>query len=207
MATSSLLEKNSLNARETEYDNHLFRSRLEAKWAAFFNAMGLEYDYEPERYGSVGRGYLPDFFIPGLNRFIEIKSIAMWEIIGQMELSDVEEIPEIRRIIQAFPLLDDAVIIAFGEPSMRQYLLANIGMGWIDVSVFADCRRCDGICQIHSSCLGAVDEIWDDANNGGIGYYMAGKHNCGDHDRQPTMEPDGKLAVAYEQARKEWRFF
>lgn len=32
---------NDIKAIETEYDGHRFRSRLEARWAVFFNAVGL----------------------------------------------------------------------------------------------------------------------------------------------------------------------
>lgn len=32
-------------AKETYYDGYRFRSRLEARWAVFFNNIGLEYDY------------------------------------------------------------------------------------------------------------------------------------------------------------------
>jgi len=34
---------NDIKAIETEYDGHRFRSRLEARWAVFFNAVGLTY--------------------------------------------------------------------------------------------------------------------------------------------------------------------
>ena len=33
-----------IKAIETEYDGHRFRSRLEARWAVFFNAVGLTYE-------------------------------------------------------------------------------------------------------------------------------------------------------------------
>ena len=39
---------NDIKAIETEYDGHRFRSRLEARWAVFFNAIGLTYEYEIE---------------------------------------------------------------------------------------------------------------------------------------------------------------
>jgi len=35
---------NDIKAIETEYDGHRFRSRLEARWAVFFNAVGLTYE-------------------------------------------------------------------------------------------------------------------------------------------------------------------
>ena len=38
----------SEEAKETYYDGYRFRSRLEARWAVFFNNIGLEYEYEME---------------------------------------------------------------------------------------------------------------------------------------------------------------
>jgi len=35
---------------ETVYSDHLFRSRLEARWAVFFDYMGIKWVYEPEGY-------------------------------------------------------------------------------------------------------------------------------------------------------------
>ena len=49
---------------QTEYKGYKFRSRLEAKWAVFFDALGLDWEYEPEGFElSDGRYYLPDFLI------------------------------------------------------------------------------------------------------------------------------------------------
>ena len=47
---------------ETIYNGYRFRSRLEARWAVFFDALGIEYEYEPEGF-DLGNGtyYLPDF--------------------------------------------------------------------------------------------------------------------------------------------------
>lgn len=60
-------------AIETRYDGYKFRSRLEARWATFFNELDIEYHYEPEGYVLNGEPYLPDFWIPEWECFIEIK--------------------------------------------------------------------------------------------------------------------------------------
>ena len=53
-----------INAIETYYNGYKFRSRLEARWAVFFDALGVEYEYEPEGYHLPnGEKYLPDFRI------------------------------------------------------------------------------------------------------------------------------------------------
>lgn len=53
---------------ETVYKGYKFRSRLEARWAVFFDALGIEWEYEPEGY-DLGGGvyYLPDFFLKNVS--------------------------------------------------------------------------------------------------------------------------------------------
>jgi len=59
---------------ETRYNGYRFRSRLEARWAVFFDSMGIEYRYESEGYdlGELG-WYLPDFYLPETRQYIGIK--------------------------------------------------------------------------------------------------------------------------------------
>lgn len=51
----------AIKAIETQYRGHLFRSRLEARWAIFFDCMGIQWEYEPEGFDVDGTWYLPDF--------------------------------------------------------------------------------------------------------------------------------------------------
>ena len=82
---------NSIKAIPTEYNGHLFRSRLEARWAVFFDACGVEWEYEPEGY-DLGDGvrYLPDFLLHGVegraggDLYVEVK--------GRMTPFDAEKI-------------------------------------------------------------------------------------------------------------------
>jgi hypothetical protein len=61
-------------AIQTEYNGYLFRSRLEARWAVFFDAMGIEYEYEPEGIVlSDGSLYLLDFYLPDFRCYFEVK--------------------------------------------------------------------------------------------------------------------------------------
>jgi hypothetical protein len=62
---------------ETHYHGYRFRSRLEARWAVFFDVLGIPYEYEKEGYdlGEVG-WYLPDFWLPHQRIWIEIKGNA-----------------------------------------------------------------------------------------------------------------------------------
>lgn len=48
---------------ETLYKGYKFRSRLEARWAVFFDEIGADWEYEPEGFDCDGVWYLPDFVI------------------------------------------------------------------------------------------------------------------------------------------------
>ena len=61
-----------LQAIETVYNGYKFRSRAEARWAVFFDAAGIEYQYEPEGFKlSDGTLYLPDFYLPESDTWCE----------------------------------------------------------------------------------------------------------------------------------------
>ena len=65
-----------IKAIETYYKGYRFRSRLEARWAVFFDAAGIKYEYEPEGFVmSDGTKYLPDFYLPESKTFFECKGI------------------------------------------------------------------------------------------------------------------------------------
>lgn len=59
---------------ETVYKGYRLRSRLEARWAVFYDALKIEWQYEPEGFDLGEAGwYLPDFYLPQLRCWIEIK--------------------------------------------------------------------------------------------------------------------------------------
>ncbi len=63
-----------MKAIETHYKGYRFRSRLEARWAVFFETLKIKFEYEPEGYElGAGDRYLPDFWLPELHVFVEIK--------------------------------------------------------------------------------------------------------------------------------------
>lgn len=62
-----------IKAIETHYNGHRFRSRLEARWAVFFDSLGISWEYEKEGFNVDGTWYLPDFYLPHLDLWIEIK--------------------------------------------------------------------------------------------------------------------------------------
>lgn len=65
----------AVKAIPTEYHGARFRSRLEARWAVFFDELGIEWEYEAEGFELKFVGwYLPDFYLPKLDMFVEVKA-------------------------------------------------------------------------------------------------------------------------------------
>lgn len=56
-----------IKAIETIYNGYKFRSRLEARWAVFFDEAGIEYQYEPEGFDINGTWFCPIFIYRGIN--------------------------------------------------------------------------------------------------------------------------------------------
>lgn len=71
-----------IRAIETAYAGCRFRSRLEARWAVYFDARGERWEYEPESFELPdGTRYLPDFKLPAYLRsggdlWVEVKPTA-----------------------------------------------------------------------------------------------------------------------------------
>lgn len=70
-----------IKAIETKYKGYLFRSRLEARWAVFFDSIGIKYQYEADGFEAVYDyadkkeviRYLPDFYLPEFDCYVEVK--------------------------------------------------------------------------------------------------------------------------------------
>lgn len=54
------------------YKNTVFRSHLEAHWAAFFDSIGISWDYEPTKID----GWIPDFLLNG-QYYVEVKPLSV----------------------------------------------------------------------------------------------------------------------------------
>lgn len=63
-----------LEAVPTDYQGTRFRSRLEATWAETLDRLGVTWEYEPELITlPSGVRYLPDFRLPAIGAWLEVK--------------------------------------------------------------------------------------------------------------------------------------
>jgi hypothetical protein len=66
-----------VRALKTEYRGTLFLSRTEAARAQWLDDLGIAWDYEPQRVylPALGVAYIPDFFLPALRLWCEVKGV------------------------------------------------------------------------------------------------------------------------------------
>jgi len=86
-----------------EYGGYIMRSRNESIVAAVLDALGISYVYEHMPYSH--RGYLPDFYLPHLNVFIEVK--------GKLPTDEEKRKCEALSHETGCP-----VIVAYGKPNL-----------------------------------------------------------------------------------------
>lgn len=60
----------------TTYKGIKFRSRTEARWAVFLEVLKIKFDYESDGFDLDGLFYLPDFWLPKQEIWLEIKPVA-----------------------------------------------------------------------------------------------------------------------------------
>jgi len=71
----------STKAIQTRYKGYHFRSRLEARWAVFFDCIGVKWLYEPQGFTlKSGENYLPDFYLPEIDTWLEVKGCSSIDI-------------------------------------------------------------------------------------------------------------------------------
>lgn len=111
---------NKIKAIETHYKGYRFRSRLEARWAVYFETLGCHWQYELEGF-ELGGGlrYLPDFRI-GWHKGDESK--MWWAEVKPQPLSDAERVKT-----EAFARTVGPVILLIGTPGFVTYPVLELG--------------------------------------------------------------------------------
>jgi hypothetical protein len=186
---------------ETIHGGARMRSRLEARWAVFFDALEIPWEYEPEGYWVSDVPYLPDFYLPTLGVFAEVKPSGFFH----REDDDSEKIKmEIIHSLWNAPTSGkERLIIISGNPKRDDYLIKNTEHVYTspegdDVYEnyycrFIGCNRCDGL-----AVVGSADPKTDTMRFGEDFAGQIGPHTCGDRFKWPSNEAalDGAYAAA-----------
>ena len=99
---------------ETQYQGYKFRSRLEARWAVFFHNYGIDFEYELEGFKMPsGQQYLPDFFLPKQNVFVEVKPTK--------ELNDID----IKKMLEFSVTCDRILLLVIGTPTKEEMFIVS----------------------------------------------------------------------------------
>jgi hypothetical protein len=78
-----------IDAKPTLHNGIDFRSSLEANWAATLDRWAIRWEYEPERITlPSGAVYIPDFWLPDLSTWLEVKGTGIPRIEKAIELGE-----------------------------------------------------------------------------------------------------------------------
>lgn len=130
-----------IQAIPTQYAGHKFRSRLEARWALFFDLLGIPWEYEREAFALTvdGKpaGFTPDFWLPDQGIWFEVKP--------ETGAFDEDTLLAVAKKFKAFiEASGSAIHVAFGTPRdawiMRHEPDVLLSEGY--VVTWARCRKC-----------------------------------------------------------------
>lgn len=101
-----------IKAIETRYKGYRFRSRLEARWAVYFDAIGCPWEYEPQGYHlGGGISYLPDF------RLLWPGQLPLWAKVKPAPFST----DELERTWRLAAHTGEGVLHLVGPPAFASY--------------------------------------------------------------------------------------
>ena len=179
----------ALTPIETEYQGVKFRSRLEARWAVFFDRLGVKWLYEPEGFELPSGRYLPDFYLPligtsdgptcSIGTWIEIKPDSYKDV--DERFSELPTASDHRLILLKGPPCSD-----FDELQSRQAIECFLpGGGWYGFYMPCICLEC-----------------------GKFGFEFDGRGGriCG-HGPEKTYNPDHPRIEAAAKAANAYRFW
>lgn len=104
-----VVNKPLIKAIETRWKGRRFRSRVEARHAVLFDRLGWPWEYEKEGFAlPSGTWYLPDFWLPELSAWVEIKG---------KPFDDEEE----NKCGELAWVTQSTVVMMWGDPGRSEY--------------------------------------------------------------------------------------
>lgn len=189
----------TVNPIETEYNGYRFRSRLEARWAVFFDTLEIPYEYEAQGYSIDGTPYLPDFILHtyGGRDGDTCSDIVRGPVIAEVKGLDVDEHEgrHIQLLRKLSIQLNCFTMLLSGPPGFRPY------------NGFAPRLPVDAFCALffrsYSSRIAIVDNYWAqgvsvDENTGALTFDP--------HDDRTVRKQFGPQLIAAVNAARSARF-
>lgn len=126
----------TIQAIPTEYAGCRFRSRTEARWAVFLDALDIPWDYEVQGFRTPAGGYLPDFYLPDLDLFLEIKGPRPSDV----ELAKCQAIGNLIILVGGVPRDVERMEYWRWEPCSKGWghVFHRCEEGWVIVSAAKD---------------------------------------------------------------------
>lgn len=167
----------TLRAIETVWRGYRFRSRLEARWAVFFDALGVSWEYEPEGFETSAGWYLPDFRLTGQSvpdLYVEVRPKNEFE-------------PKVSALNGGFAGTGLHCQFVYGDP-----------FSWFEHRWLQLARICTQVCEEYSGDACGVPKLADVPVGARLftGSYIEGRFPWGVHDWRAA-------ATAARQARFE----
>ena len=144
----------ALKPIQTVYQGYRFRSRLEARWAVFLDAVDLQWEYEAEGYELDGLRYLPDF------KVTRSDSSSLW---FEIKPKNIDEDEKFDRFSAAVRSPDSALLLSgtpfeyveyWGAPFFQSYLRLPATAGGL-MSGIRQAGEAKAIAKIRSAALKA----------------------------------------------------
>jgi hypothetical protein len=107
----------------TVYAGRRFRSRVEARWAAFFDLLEWKWEYEPFDL----KGWIPDFSLKGFNEdvIVEVKSVSRLE-----DPIAVEAIAKAEKAMKEDSRRSDLLLLGHQWPDVKNWI-DEVAFGWL----------------------------------------------------------------------------
>lgn len=152
-SSAGVLPENTMpdiKAIETIYKGYRFRSRLEARWAVYFDALKIKYEYELEGFELASKlKYLPDFYLPEHGVYVEVKP------------HDQVPYAELRKIMLFGVDGDMRILLIVGTPSNEEMYLVDrmTTVSWDEMCAELSEYDEEGRCAIFFQSLGDYGHV------------------------------------------------
>jgi hypothetical protein len=129
--------------KHTLYKGRLYRTRAEAKWAVVLDRLGVPFYYQPSHYRLPSGTYLPDFWLPTLDAYLEVKPCDVvdprYSELGEMRAKRVfvasgnmPQLPQGWSEQEVYPALMGHMWLKWPEDAPN-YMLAREAQGRVNI--------------------------------------------------------------------------